>query len=187
MFVRKRAWKAAALVALICTGVVVAVVGVKIHKYHVVGKHPEAGCLLLSEDGRTMTDVNEIHADSPEQAVEYAEEIDLLRQHGKRELVSVVEKEVNGKLSSRMFRFKYVLTDGREITRGDPDPDYLEDFLTEADQEELISLLRADEYEKIGLEEKEVRGRMFSFARNRFVLSDGTEVIWSRGIRKNEQ
>jgi hypothetical protein len=175
------------LVALICTEVVVAaVVGIKIHKYHVVGKHPEAGYLLLNEDGLTGTDVNESHADNPEQAVEYAEEIDLLRQHGKRELVSVVEKEVNGKLSSRMFRFKYVLTNGREITRGDPDPD-IKESMTEAQKEELISLLRADEYEKIGFEEKEVRGRMFSFERNRFVLSDGTEVIWSCGTLKNEQ
>ncbi len=53
-----------------------------------------------------------------------------------------------------------------------------------AQKEELINLVRADEYEKIGLEEKEFRGRIFSFERNRFVLSDGTEVIWSVGRQK---
>jgi len=176
--------KFAAVIALICTGVVAAtVVGVKIHKYYFVGKHPEAGYLLNSEDGLKGRTIPDSWADSPEQAVEIAEEIDLLRQQDNRELVSVIEKEVNGKLISRRFRFKYILTDGREIKSGDNDPDFKE-RLTEAQEEELISLLRTDEYEAIGFEEKEFRGRMFSFERNRFVLSDGTEVIWSVGKLK---
>ena len=184
MFVRKRAWKVAAVIALICTGVVTAtVVGVKIHKYYFVSKHPEAGYLLVSEDGLKGRTIPESWADTPEQAVEIAEEIDLLRQQDARELVSVVEKEVNGRLISRYFKFKYILSDGREIKSGDRDPDFKE-RLTEAQEEELISLLRADEYERIGFEEKEFRGRMFSFERNRFVLSDGTEVVWSVGRPK---
>jgi hypothetical protein len=181
MSVKVRSWKYAATVALLCTGVVAAaVVGVKIYKYRFVGKHPEAGYLLVSEDGLTGRTVPDSWADSPEQAVETAEEIDLLRQQDARELVSVVEKEVNGKLSSRWFRFKYILSDGREIKSGDYDPDFKE-RTTEAQDEELISLLRSDEYVTISFEKKEFRGRMFSFERNRFVLSDGTEVIWSVG------
>jgi len=181
MSVKVRNWKYAAVIALICTGVVAATaVGVKIYNYRVVGKDPERGYLLLSEDGRSMKNIPESWADSPEQAVETAEEIDLLRQQDARELVSVTEQEVNGKLIRRSLRFKYVLADGREIKSSDTDPDFKE-FLTEAKQEELISLLRADEYVRIGFEKKEVRGRMFSFERNRFVLSDGTEVIWSIG------
>jgi len=181
MFARKRAWHIAAVIALICTGAVTAtVVGIKIHKWRFVGKHPEAGYLLSSEDGLTGRTIPDSWADSPEQAVETAEEIDLLRQQDARELVSIVEQEVNGKLSSRSFRFKYILSDGREIKSSDRDPDFNE-FLAEAQQEELISLLRADEYVTMGFEKKEFRGRMFSFRRNRFVLSDGTEVIWSVG------
>ena len=184
MSVKVRSWKYAATVALICTGVAAAtVVGIKIHKYYFVSKHPEAGYLLSSEDGLKGRTIPESWADSPEQAVETAEELDLLKQQDAGELVSVVEKEVNGKLISRYFRSKYVLADGREIKSGDHDPDFNES-LTEAKQEELISLLRADEYETIGFEEKEFRERTFSFERNRFVLSDGTEVIWSVGRPK---
>ena len=184
MFVRKRAWHIAAVIALICTGAVTAtVVGIKIYKWRFVGKHPEAGYLLRSEDGLTGRTIPDSWADSPEQAVEIAEEIDLLRQQNDRELVSVIEKEVNGRLISRYFRFKYILSDGREIKSGDRDPDFKE-RLTEAQEEELISLLRADEYEELDIKEKEVRGRMFSFERNRFVLNDGTEVVWSVGRPK---
>jgi hypothetical protein len=187
MSVKVRSWKYAAVVALICTGVVAAaVVGVKIHNYRVVGKDPERGYLLVSEDGLTGTNVPESWANSPEQAVEVEEELALLKQQDDRELVSVLETEVNGKLSSRYLIFKYVLADGREIEDGDFDPDCKE-TMTEAKQEELISLLRADEYERldIDIKEKEVRGRMFSFfSRLRFVLSDGTEVIKSTGRPK---
>jgi hypothetical protein len=184
MSVKLRNWKYAAVIALICTGVVAAtVVGVKIHKWRVVGKDPERGYLLVSEseDGRTtMTNVPESWADNPEHAVQVKEELDILKQQDARELVSVVEKEVNGKLISRYFRFKYILADGREIKSGDYDPDFHEST-TEAQDEELISLLRKDEFVTIGYEEKEFRGHLFSFERNRFVLGDGTEVIWSVG------
>jgi hypothetical protein len=127
-----------------------------------------------------MTNVPESWADSPEHAVKVKEELDLLKEQDTGELVSVVEEEVNGKLISRYFRFKYVLADGREIKSGDYDPDFKES-LAEAKREELISLLRADEFVTIGFEKKEFRGCMFSFERNRFILSDGTEVIWSVG------
>ena len=104
----------------------------------------------------------------------------FLSEHPTYKLVSVVEKEINGKLISRFFRFWYILADGREIKRGDYDPDFKE-YTTEAQDEELISLLDKNEFVTIGYEEKEFRGRMFSFKRNRFVLSDGTIVIWSVG------
>ncbi len=181
MSVRVKSWKYAATIALICTGVAAAaVVGAKIYKWRFVEKHPEAGYLLQSEDGRFMTNVPESWADNPEHAVEVKEELDLLKQQGAGELVSVVEKEVNGNLISRYFRSKYVLADGREIKSGDNDPDFNESLI-EAQEEEVIGLLRADEYVTIGSEKKEVRGRMFYFKRNRFVLSDGTEIIMSFG------
>jgi hypothetical protein len=181
MSVRVRSWKYAAVIALICTGIAAAtVVGVKIHKWRFLKKHPEAGYILVSEDGLKGATIPESWADNPEHAVEVKEELDLLKQQGAGELVSVLEKEVNGKLISRTFISKYILADGREIKSSDRDPDFKES-MTEAQEEEIISLLRADEYVTIGFEEKEVRGRMFSFERNRFVLSDGTEVIWSHG------
>jgi hypothetical protein len=181
MSVKVKNWKYAVAITLICTGIVAAaVVGVKIHKWRFLKKHPEAGYLLESEDGRTMANIPESWADNPEHAVEVKEELDLLKQQGAGELVSVVEKEVNGKLISRFFQSKYILEDGREIKSGDFDPDFNES-LADAKREEIMSLLQADEYVTIGYEKKEFRGRIFYFERNRFVLSDGTEVIWSVG------
>lgn len=178
---KNRFWKVAAVIAIVCTGVTAAaVVGIKIHKWSFLKKHPEAGYLLQSEDGRTVANVPESWADSPEHAVEVREELDLLKQQDAGELVNVVEKEVNGKLISRYFRFKYVLADGREIKSGDFDPDFNES-LTEEQQQEAIKFLQANEFVTIGSEKKEFRGQMFTFKRDRFVLSDGTEVIWSVG------
>ncbi len=179
----------AAAVILICTGVAAAaVVGAKIYKWRFIGKDPERGYLLQSEDGRSTTNVPEGWADSPELAVKVREELDLLKQRGDGELISVIEKEVNGKLISRYLRFKYVLADGREIKSGELDPDFKRTgTLTEAQEEEIVNLLRTDKYVTIGHEKKEVRGRMLCFERNQFVLSDGTEVIWSRGTPEDDR
>ena len=60
MSVKVKSWKYAATIALICTGLAAAaVVGVKVHKWRFLKKHPEAGYLLQSEDGRTVTNVPE--------------------------------------------------------------------------------------------------------------------------------
>ena len=187
MSTKIRSWKYAAVIALICTGIAAAtVVGVKIHKWRFLKEHPEAGYILVSEDGLKAATIPESWADNPEHAVEVKEELDLLKQQGAGELMSVLEKEVNGKLISRTFISKYILADGREIKSGDRDPDFKES-MTEAQEDELISLLRADEYVTIGFEQKEFGGRMFSFERNQFILRDGTEVIWSKGIPSEDR
>jgi predicted transcriptional regulator len=109
--------------------------------------------------------------------------MDLLKQQGIKELLSVHEIEVNGQLDSRQLGYEYTLSDGRKIRQYEDDPDTQdrESSLTQEQEDEIINLLRADEYVTIGFEKKEVRGRTFSFERNRFVLSDGTEVIKSIG------
>lgn len=198
MFNRSKAWKVAALVAVvICAGALATTVGLKVRKLYFRGREPDGTYVFSTEpetvdvgDGRTATRTRMVKSTvdpnktiDVEQKIRDLEEIDLLRKQDARELVSVVEKEVNGRLISRYFRFKYILSDGREIKSGDHDPDFKE-RLTEAQDEELISLLRADEYERLDIEKKEVRGRMFSFERNRFVLTDGTEVVWSVGRPK---
>jgi hypothetical protein len=183
MSVKNRSWKYAATIAIVCTTVAAAVVvGVTIHKWRFVEKDPERGYILQSENGTTITVTNvpESWADSPDRAIEVKEELELLKQQDNRELLNVVEEEVDGKLISRFLRFKYVLADGHEIKSGDFDPDF-NGSLTKEQQEEVISLLRTNEFVTIGTEKKEVRGQMFTFKRNRFVLSDGTEVIWSVG------
>ncbi len=197
---RRRFWKIAALVTVvICAGALATTVGLKVRKLYFRGREPDGTYVFSTEpetvdvgDGRTVTRTRMVKSTvdpnktiDVEQKIRDLEEIDLLRQQDARELVSVVEKEVNGKLSRRTFMFKYVLADGREIKDGDPDPDFKES-MTEAQQEELISLMRADKEEDIDFREKEVEGRMFSFERHRFILNDGTEVIWSRGTPKDD-
>lgn len=181
-----RFWRVAAVIALICTGVAAAaVVGGKIYNWHIVGKDSESGYLLLSEDGTTMMNVPENHADSPEQAAKYAQEIVLLSQKGDRELVIVADTEVNGQHDGRSFTYKYTFSDGRTMYAGDPATQDRDRSLTNEQSEELVSLLRADEFEQLDtMKEEEVMGRVFVFTQQRFVLSDGTVVIKSIGTPK---
>jgi hypothetical protein len=97
----------------------------------------------------------------------------------------VIEQEVDGKPQPRTFVFKYVLADGREETMGEGDSDTQdrEGSLTKEQQDEFFNLRlqQKGKEEYIGIEEKEVRGRVFVFKRQRFILSDGTEVVVSTG------
>jgi hypothetical protein len=189
MFEKSRAWKVAAVITLICTGMVAATaVGVKIYNWRFIGKDAERGYLLRSDDGQTITVTNipEEWADSAEDAVEVKEELDLLKQQDDRELVGVVEREVNGQLISRYFIYKYVLADGREIKSGDFDPG-LSGSLAEAQEDEVMNLLRDMKCEELDSREEEVMGCTFVFKSLKFVLSDGTEVIWACGNPKDDQ
>jgi len=211
MSVKVRSWKYAATVALLCTGVVAAaVVGVKIYNYRVVGKHPEGGYLLLSEDGRTMTNVPESWADSPEQAVKTHEELALLKQQGNRKLVGIQERKVNGQLDSRWFMYEYTLSDGRVIRNGeDPDDDtprtlvgelwdeawqrYLEitaaesvTLTTDPQTGEVRRIRKPAEGVVLTTYEQVVQGHVFSFESRQFALSDGTEVTWAFGTLKDD-
>jgi hypothetical protein len=184
MSVKVKNWKVAAVVALVCTGIAAAaVVGIKIYKYHYVDRDEEGHIRVLREDRRRMWVFSNKTANNPELAVQTAEEMDLLKQQDIKELVSVHEIEMNGQLDSRKLGYEYTLSDGRTIRQYEEDPDTqdLDSSLTEAQEDEIMSLLRADEYVTIGSEIKEVRGCMFTFKRDRFVLSDGTEVIKSSG------
>ena len=60
-------------------------------------------------------------------------------------------------------------------------------------QEELSQLLRErrrqeEDGQKLATtEEKQVKGRIFSFKREKYILSDGTEVTYSVGRPKQDQ
>jgi len=207
MSVRIRSWKVAAVVAVVVgAGALATTVGLKVRKLCFRGREPDGTYIFSTEpetveteDGRTVTTSYRvgIMADpnktmdvtmDVEQKIKDLEEIDLLRQQDDRELLRVTEKEVNGKPQPRSFGFKYVLADGREETMGEGDPDTQdrERSLTKEQQEELLNLRLhgAGKEEYIGIEEKEVRGRVFVFKRQRYILSDGTEVVVSVGRPK---
>ncbi len=196
---KSRAWKVAAVVAVVIgAGALATTVGLKVRKLYFQGRESDGTYIFQTkpetvetEDGRTVTTsrtigvmVNPNETIDVDQKIKDLEEIGLLRQQDDRELIRVTEKEVNGKPQPKSFGFKYVLSDGREETigEGDPDTQDRERSLTEEQREELLSLrLDRGKEEYIGIEEKQVRGRMFVFKRQRFVLSDGTEVIISVG------
>ena len=202
MSVRIKSWKYAAVIAVvICAGAIATAVGLKVRKLYFRGREPDGTYIFSTEpetvdvgDGRTVTTsrtvgvmVNPNETIDVDQKIEDLEEIGLLRQQDDRELIRVTEKEVNGKPQPRSFGFKYVLSDGREETIGEGDPDTRdrERSLTEEQREELLSLrLDRDKEEYVGIEEKQVRGRVFVFKQQRFVLSDGTEVVVSTGRPK---
>ncbi len=209
MFVGKRAWKVAALVAVVIgVGTIATAVGLKVRKYYFVGRETDGPYNTYNfkseletvelEDGSTevrgrmvgiaSTDPN--FTIDVEQKIKDLEEIDLLRQQNDRELVTVDEQEVNGKPQPRTFIFKYVLADGSEemMGEGDPDTQDRERSLTKEQLYELLSLRlkrlkHADKEEYISIEE-EVKGRIFVFKQQRYVLSDGTEIIVSTGMPK---
>jgi hypothetical protein len=55
-------------------------------------------------------------------------------------------------------------------------------------QDVFLSFARsAKSGQDLGTYEEEVKGRTFVFTRQRFVLGDGTELIWSRGEPKDNQ
>jgi len=170
------------------------VAGAKVHKWRFMEKHPKGHYMLESEDGQTRSTIPESWADSPEHAVEVMEELDLLKQQDNRKLIGVSETEVNGQLDYRWLSYEYNLSDGRTIKTGDYDPDNPgPGTLTSEQKEELSQLLRErrrqeeEGQELATTEEKQVKGRVFSFTKWRLVLSDGTEVIYSIGRPKENQ
>jgi hypothetical protein len=169
------------------------VVGTKIHKWRFIGKDPERGYLLRSEDGQTTTSIPESWADSPEHAVRVKEEMDLQRQQGTRQLAAVTETEVNGQLDSRFVMYEHTLSDGRVIRDGDFDPDLTNPRILVGERREELSRLlherrRQEEkgQELVTTEERQVDGRVFTFRKRRFLLTDGTEVIHSIGRLKGD-
>lgn len=202
-------------------------------------------------DGRTRTmaegDPDRQAQRTPEEIERDHEEIAQLREQGDRELVQVVDTQVEGDLH-RLCSYKYVLADGRTMTVGEEDPELpppaealgiekiseiwrlrrlkegdflgysdldvqgrtftfetyvftlsdgtvvthavgepkaLKTRLNEADWQEFCDLMEAGAGEDRGAEEKVVKGRLFVFKRTLYILSDGTEVVWSAGVPKD--
>jgi len=190
MFVRKRAWKVAAVLAVLIGVGAIAVVGVNISKIYYYGKNDDGHHIFISDDHETVVTTDEVT--DVEQKVRDLEEIKLLRQQDKRELLKVEEILRDGTLAWKVHMYKYELSDGRiEDMRegGDGTPVYSQDQFKEFKPklEEFRQLKKAGPGEDLGTYEETVEGRVFSFKREKYFLSDGTEVIWSVGWPKQDQ
>jgi len=186
MFVRKRAWKVAAVLAIVIVAGGIAVVGVNIGNYIYVGKDDAGVHIFRSEDAKSVVTLDDDEVTDVEQTRNDLQEIEILRQQDKRQLIRVNELFVNGKLDTRVFVYQYQLSDGRTMDMGEGDE--LNWLLDKKQREEWLQRKKdAGSGEDFGVAEKEFKGCMFVFKRQRFVLSDGTEVIFSRGTPKNDQ
>jgi hypothetical protein len=123
-----------------------------------------------------------------EQTRKDLEEIDRLRQQDLRYLRGVIETETSGGFH-RTLLYDYTLSDGRTYCSNEGDPDRKDEtqHLTTAQWDELNQLRQAGKGQDAGTQEKQVKGRLFIFQRQRFILGDGTEVIRSEGTPKDSQ
>ena len=113
------------------------------------------------------------------------EEMKILRQQGKRELLQVEIMMADGTLEMRVHVYKYELSDGRIIDMREGVGG--EHALGMARHQEWWQVKKAGPGEDLGTYEETVEGRVFSFKREKYFLSDGTEVIFSRGTPKDGQ
>ncbi len=143
--------------------------------------------LFISDDLETIVRMDEVT--DVEQTRRDLEERKILSQQGKKELLRVEETMGTGRM--RVHEYRYQLSDGRTMDMREgvdlavDDMAQWEEFKAQLD--ELRQLRKAGPGEDLGTHEKTVRDRAFSFKRERYFLSDGTEVIWSVGWPKQDQ
>jgi len=185
MSVRKRAWKVAALLAVLIGIGAISVVGVNIGRYYYYGKNDDGAHIFISEDRESVVTLSDDEVTDVEQTRGDLEEIELLRQQDKRELLKVEETMTDGTLEMIVHVYKYELSDGRRIDMREGGEGTGGAFaLGKARMEEWFRVRKAGPGEDLGTYEEVVRDRVFSFKREKYFLSDGTEVIWSVGWPK---
>lgn len=207
MSVRSKAWKVTlAVAAVVCGGAITTAVGVRVHRYYFEGRDadgvyhfsagPETVYTKSYEDAdgnvRTVsvgcsrgTSIRSNSGDTidVEQTRRDLEEIALLREQGARELVRVTDTEVNGH-AHRTCGYRYILSDGREKTMGEGDPegrDRRTPAQIEKDMEEIEALRREGIRELVHVWETDVEGRVHRTLGWQYVLADGREETIGEG------
>ena len=178
--------KIAAVLAIVIGLGAIAVVGVNIGRYYYYGKTDDGAHIFISEDHETFVITDEVT--DVEQKRRDLEEIELLSQQDKRELLNVAETII-GTYRLKTHKYRYQLSDGRTEDMeeaADDMPMYSQEQWEEfrPQLQEFRRLQKAGPGEDLGTYEETVEGRVFSFKRERYFLSDGTEVIWSVGTPK---
>jgi len=185
MFVRKRAWKVAAVLAILIGVGAISVVGVNIGRYYYyMGRDNDGAPIFRSEDFTVTATLDDDEVTDVEQARRYLEEMKILSEQGKKELLKVEETMTDGTLEMRVHVYRYELSDGRIIDQREGGPEGAYALSGKGLWEEWCQLKKAGHGEDLGTYEETVEGRVFSFKREKYFLSDGTEVIWSVGWPK---
>ncbi len=183
---------AIAALVLIGTGAITAV-GVTVGKIYYWGPSDDGTHHVFyskgpSGEGFTSMDANGVTA---EQAQRDLEEMQNLSRQGKRQLLEVKETII-GACRLKTHTYRYQLSDGRTRDMGEPAKDmpvYSQDQWKEFSPrlKEFRRLQQVGPGQDLGTSEEAVEGRVLSIKRERYVLGDGTEVIWSVGTPKDGQ
>jgi molecular chaperone DnaK (HSP70) len=188
--------KIAAVLAVVLGLGALAVVGVNIGKIYYYGQNEEGSHIFYGEgvSGKGFITLDDDKVTDIEQTRRDLEEIELLRQQDKNELLKVEEIMMDGILQMKVHVYKYELSDGRIIDmREGVGGEYA---YSKSQLEEFRQLKKAGQGEDLGTyeetvkgrvfstHEETVKGRVFSFKREKYLLSDGTEAIWSVGTPK---
>ena len=179
--------KYAAVLAIVIGVGAISVVGVNIGKYYYyMGRNDDGAPIFRSEDFNVTVTLDDDEVTDVEQARRYLEEMKILSEQGKKELLKVEETITDGTLEMKVHVYKYELSDGRIIDQreGGSEGAYA---LSKALWEEWRQLKKAGPGEDLGTYEETVEGRVFSFKREKYLLSDGTEAIWTVGTPKDGQ
>ena len=184
---------AIAALALIGAGAITAV-GVNVGRIYYWGTSADGTHHVFytkgpSGDGFTMMDANGVT--DVEQTRRDLEEMQNLSQQGKKELLRVKETKI-GPYRLTTHEHRYQLSDGRTMDMGEPADDmpvYSQEQWKEFSPKlkESRRLRDAGPGEDLGTFEETVEGRVFSFKREKYILGNGTEVIWSVGTPKDGQ
>ena len=183
--------KVAAVLAIVIAAGAISVVGVNIGKIYYKGKTHDGTHIFYSEDGEGalgegFITFDEDEVTDAEQTRRDLEEMKILSQQGKKELLRVEETIMDGTLEMRMHEYKYVLSDGRTIDMREG-VELGGGFDDKERWQEWRQVKKAGPGEDLGTYEETVEGRVFSFKREKYFLSDGTEIIWSVGNPKDSQ
>jgi hypothetical protein len=178
--------KYAAVLAIVIGVGAISVVGVNIGKYYYyMGRNDDGAPIFRSEDFNVTVTLDDDEVTDVEQARRYLEEMKILSEQGKKELLKVEEMMTDDTLEMKVHVYKYELSDGRTMKMGEYAGG---DFkLDKAQWDELNRVSKAGPGEDLGTYEETVEGRVFSFKRERYSLSDGTEVIESVGTPKEDR
>ena len=186
--------KYAAVIAIVLGLGAIAVVGVNIGKIYYYGQNDDGtrhifyseggegalsdGFITMDADG--VTDVEQTRRD--------LEEMKVLSQQGKKELLRIKETRI-GSYRLKTHEYRYQLSDGRTKDMGEPADDmpvYSQDQWQESSPQldEVRQLQKAGPGEDLSTYEETIEGRVFTFKREKYILSDGTEAIWIVGTPK---
>lgn len=146
-----------------------------------------------------------IDAESKEQAEKDLYEIENLRAEGKRELLEVAEKKMDNGETVEIYKYKYVLSDGREVVMNEGSPEE-EKELNKSPEEIQAEFQKKFEQKQKEREEKvrrarqegnreeitkvaelEISGKVFRGYLVKYKMPDGSEVEVGDGDSVEEE